>query len=114
MTEFITKDSGERIEFASGMRRDVVTGKPRYDLIPLEPLKRLAGLYARGAEKYGDWNWQLASSQEELDRFKQSGLRHMFQWLEGDLTEDHAIATVWNLFAYLVIEEKLKEKNDQS
>lgn len=105
--QYETKDSGERVDYPSGMRRDVQTGKPRYDLIPLKPLRRLADLYARGAEKYGDENWTLADSNEELQRFKGSALRHMYQWLEGDKSEDHAIATVWNIFAYLTIEDKL-------
>ena len=106
--KYQTKDSGERINYDSGMRRDIQDGKPRYDLIPLMPLKRLAELYTRGAEKYGDRNWQLANSQEELDRFKGSAMRHMFQWAEGDESEDHAIAVVFNLFAYLYVEDKLK------
>lgn len=110
-----TKDSGQRMDYPSGMRRDIQTGKPRYDLIPLMPLRRLADLYTRGAEKYGDSNWQLANSDEELQRFKGSALRHMYQWLEGDHSEDHAIATCWNIFAYLTIEDKLfrEAKEDQ-
>jgi len=114
--KFTTKDSGEREEYASGMVRDTMKGKPRYDLIPLKPLRRLADLYARGAEKYGDENWLLANSDEELQRFKGSALRHMYQWLEGDTSEDHAIATVWNIFAYLTIEDKLYQelKDDQN
>lgn len=107
MSSYITKDSGKRKEFASGMRRDLDEGKPRYDLIPIPPLTRLADLYARGAVKYGDSNWQLADSPEELQRFKASFLRHAYQWLGGDTDEDHAIAAVWNIFAYLTIEEKL-------
>lgn len=106
--KYITKDSGMRVDFASGMRRDTNEGKPRYDLIPIPVLKRLAELYARGAEKYGDKNWELANSQEELDRFKASCLRHLYQWLEGDEDEDHAIAVVWNVFAYETIKERLK------
>jgi hypothetical protein len=105
-----TLDSGKRKEFPSGMRRDLDEGKPRYDLIPLMPLRRLAELYARGAEKYGDTNWLLANSDEELQRFRASFLRHAFQWLEGDTDEDHAIAAVWNIFAYLTVEEKLAKK----
>lgn len=107
MSQFKTKDSGERVEFASGMRRDVDTGKPRYDLIPTMPLKRLAELYARGAEKYGDENWTLADSPEELKRFRASAMRHLYQWINGERDEDHAIAVVWNIFAYLYIEDKL-------
>jgi len=49
---FETKDSGKRINYDSGMVRDTTDGKARYDLIPLPMLKRLAELYARGAEKY--------------------------------------------------------------
>lgn len=104
---FETLDSGERVAFDSGMVRDVQTGKPRYDLIPTGPLKRLAELYARGADKYGDCNWQLANSPEELQRFKGSAFRHFISFLDNEQDEDHAIATVWNIFAILFIEEKL-------
>lgn len=109
MTTFETKDSGERVSFASGMVRDVQTGKPRYDLIPLEPLKRLAELYARGAEKYGDCNWQKADSVEELQRFKGSAFRHFVQFLNGEVDEDHGIAVCWNIFAILWLEAKMAD-----
>lgn len=105
--QFITKDSGQRTEFASGMVRDTDDGKPRYDLIPILPLRRLAELYARGAKKYGDANWQKANSPEEMQRFKASCLRHLYQWLDGDLDEDHAIGAVWNIFAVLWLEQKM-------
>ena len=103
-----TLDSGGRKDYPSGMNRDDTTGKPRYDLIPVPMLKRLAELYARGAEKYGDRNWELADSEEELERFKASCMRHMFQWHVGETDEDHAIATIWNIIAYEVTREKLK------
>lgn len=105
--QYATQDSGVREEYASGMVRDTVAGKPRYDLIPTAPLKRLAELYARGAEKYGECNWQLANSADEHRRFRASALRHAQQWLEGDESEDHAIAVVWNIFAFLWLEEKI-------
>lgn len=89
------------MEYESGFRRDVQDGKPRYDLIPGELLKRLAELYARGAEKYGDNNWQLARSEEELQRFKASAFRHFEQWRnEWDPEEDHAVAVMFNIIAY--------------
>lgn len=106
--EFTTHDSGERIDYPSGMRRDTTKGKLRYDLIPLFFLKRLAGLYTRGAEKYGDNNWQLANSEEELARFKASAFRHFVQWLEGDRDEDHAAAVCFNLAAAEHVSNKLK------
>lgn len=104
---FTTKDSGERVEFPSGMRRDTDKGKPRYDLIPVMPVRRLAELYARGAEKYDDRNWEKACTAEEVERFRASAERHFMQWKDSDSDEDHAIACVWNIFAALVTEAKL-------
>lgn len=98
---YITKDSGKRKQFNSGMVRDIDEGKPRYDLIPPELLKRLADLYTRGAEKYGDYNWQKANSPEEYQRMKASAWRHFIDWSAGwNTEEDHAIATIWNIISY--------------
>jgi hypothetical protein len=104
---FITHDSGERAEYASGMVRDADAGKPRYDLIPLPMLERLAGLYARGAVKYGDRNWENADSAEEMERFQASAFRHFIQLLMGERDEDHASAVVFNVFAMETLREKL-------
>lgn len=106
-TGFITKDSGQRQEFSTGMKRDIQTGKPRYDLIWQPGLKRLAELMARGAEKYDDRNWEKAETQEELDRFKASAYRHFVQWFMGDRDEDHMAGTVFNLFGAEFVKEKL-------
>ena len=108
--EFVTKDSGQRQEFSTGMQRDVQEGKPRYDLLDLPMLRRWAELMTRGAIKYGENNWKLASTTEELDRFKASLLRHVFQYLEGDRTEDHAAAILFNVAGAEMVESKLSEK----
>jgi len=107
--EFTTKDSGKRVEFESGMRRDTQEGKPRYDLIDRDFLKRWALLMTRGADKYGAENWRKANSQEELDRFKASALRHLMQYLEGDREEDHAAAVAFNLAAAEYVRSKLEK-----
>jgi len=97
--DFITKDSGERVEFSSGMRRDSSKGKPSYDLIPLFALKRWAELLERGASKYGRSNWTLANSPEEYRRFRSSAMRHFMQYLAGEEDEDHYSAVLFNLTA---------------
>ena len=98
---FITKDSGKRIKYKSGFNRDVQDGKPRYDLIPAELLKRLADLYSRGAEKYGDSNWKKAVTPEELKRFKASAWRHFVSWdNDWEKEEDHAVAVIFNIMSY--------------
>lgn len=104
-TDFVTKDSGEREDYASGMRRDTQEGKPDFSLlfpeIPYlaQPMTRLAALMERGAAKYGRRNWQLACSDEEMERFKASAFRHFVQWLCGEEDEDHMAAVMFNLIA---------------
>jgi hypothetical protein len=114
-TRYVTKDSGARETYESGMVRDTQEGKPRFDLLFVEglpynkqPVTRLAELLQRGAEKYGERNWQKANSTEELDRFKASAMRHAVQWLCGEDDEDHAMAVVFNIFAAEFVKEILK------
>lgn len=105
--DFVTKDSGKREEFSTGMRRDTQDDKPRYDLLDRAFLKRWAELMARGAKKYGEENWRMAATNEELSRFRASAIRHIFQWLEGDVAEDHAAAVAFNLAGAEMVQEKL-------
>lgn len=109
--KFITKDSGERQEFPTGSRRDSQKGKPRYDLIPVDPLTRLAHLYARGAEKYDDNNWMKG---QPMSRVYASLFRHMIAWRQGDKTEDHLAAVCFNAMALMYYEDKKPELDDIS
>lgn len=95
---YVTKDSGARQEFPTGSVRDKPTGKGRYDLIPTEPLRRLAGLYERGAAKYGERNWEKG---QPLMRYVDSMLRHINCLVAGEPLEDHAAAIAWNAFGYM-------------
>lgn len=103
---YSTKDSGERQEYSTGMKRDIQKGKPAFHLItpsvlPYDEqmLTRWAALMTRGAEKYGERNWELAKTEEELERFKASAFRHFMQWLTGEDDEDHAAAVMFNIQA---------------
>ncbi len=117
MTEFETKDSGERQDYDSGMRRDIQSGKPRFDLLlvdglPYEDqfLTRFAQLLARGADKYGERNWQLANSDVEMARFRASANRHFMQWMCGEEDEDHAAAVAFNIMAFEYVKWKLENE----
>jgi hypothetical protein len=104
---YLTKDSGIRSEYNSGMVRDTQADKPRYDLMSpadvpedRQMLYRWAMLMTRGAEKYGERNWENANSDAEYARFKQSAYRHFMQWYFGDeVKEDHASAVFFNITA---------------
>ncbi len=109
LQEFVTKDSGQRQEFSSGMVRDLQIDKPRYDLIGWgwNLIKRWAQLMGRGAVKYGELNFEKAETEEELKRFKASALRHIVQWYMGEVDEDHAAAACFNLAGAEMVRSKM-------
>src|SRR5689334_11815910 len=98
---FEIKDSGERKQFASGMVRDTATDKTDFTLVFDGPMfERWAEHLTKGARKYAKRNWMKAAGAEELDRFKESAVRHFIQWLRGDTDEDHAAAVFFNINGY--------------
>lgn len=99
---YVTLDSGERRDWETGARRDVDTGKPRYDLIPVTALRQWAELMGRGAVKYGDRNWEKGMP---VSVFVASALRHFYQFLEGDRRENHLAAVLFNVGGILQMEE---------
>lgn len=112
---FVIKDSGVRQEYSTGMRRDTQEGKPCYSLVFDGPLMdRLAEHLTKGAVKYGKRNWQLACTEEEMERFKDSAARHFRQWMRGDMDEDHFSAVVFNLNAFEYVKERLENTKRDS
>lgn len=111
--KFTIKDSGKREEFTSGMVRDTQEGKLDYWRVFIGPMiKRWAAHVTKGAVKYPDVqlgvpNWTLAAGEEELHRFKASAVRHMIQWLEGAVDEDHAAAVIFNINGAEYVKGKL-------
>lgn len=110
--DFITKDSGQREEFSSGMVRDTQQDKTRYDLVDFELFDRWAQLMTRGAKKYGDHNWKKANSVDELHRFRASAMRHFYQWFYNlDNSEDHAAAVCFNISGAEMVARKLNDND---
>lgn len=111
------KDSGQRLQFASGMVRDIDDTKPSFDLVIPEGipyselmLTRWAELLRKGAIKYSRRNWEKADSQDELDRAKASAFRHFMQWFSGETDEDHAAAVFFNINEVETIKYKQKKE----
>ena len=69
-------------------------------------INRLQALLMRGAEKYGEDNWQKGLP---LDICFDSAMRHILQWRFGDTSEDHLAAAICNLMFIMVIENKVHE-----
>ena len=106
---FDIKDSGQREDFPSGMRRDTEEGKVDYTLVYDGPMiDRVAAHLTKGANKYGPRNWMEANSVEERERFRRSASRHFRQWMAGDTDEDHFAAVVFNMNAAEYVADRLK------
>jgi len=100
------KDSGERTNFETGARRDLSTGKGRYDLIPFIVLERLAKHYENGAVKYEDRNWEQGIP---LRSYLDSALRHITKWGQGSNDEDHLAAVLWNIAGLIWTVDKMEK-----
>lgn len=66
---------------SSGSGRKDDTGKPRYDLLPALALDELAQLFANGAQKYGDRNWENGM---KFGRMFAAMMRHAWKWWRGE------------------------------
>lgn len=108
--EYATLTTGPKKKFKSGMMREVDESKPPYELVDFPMITRWAFLMGRGAKKYSKNNWKKANTQEELDRFKASALRHMIQYFEGQTDEDHAAAVFFNISGAEYVADRLKNE----
>jgi len=101
MSDYKTYATGEPEKFVSGAIRDTNEAKPRYDLIPPDPLRRLADVYYRGGQLYGDNNWTQGVP---CSRFLSSAMRHIEAARSGDKQEDHWAQAVWNIMGIMHFE----------
>jgi dATP/dGTP diphosphohydrolase len=115
------KDSGKRLQFESGMVRDVAEDKPGFQyLIPkdvpmsAQMLTRVAEHLRKGAVKYEPRNWEKGDSDAEAERARESALRHMMQWLMGETDEDHAAAVIINVLFAETMQWKSDQKKEQN
>lgn len=105
MTQFELKDSGSRQEFDTGARRDLQKGRGRPDLISTIFKQRLAVVMEKGAEKYGDRNWELGIP---LSRFASSAMRHLDQAFDGQADEDHLGQAAFNIMGWMHTKELIQ------
>jgi hypothetical protein len=97
-------------QFDTGAQRDTDKGKPKMSLVPHDELIRLMYRYKEGAEKYGENNWMKGMS---VSVFYDSAQRHLFKWWEGDNTEDHMAAVLWNVMGAMWTEKNKPELDDR-
>jgi cell division protein YceG involved in septum cleavage len=106
MSEYEIKETPELAKFAeTGAVRSSAEGRGRYDLVPQIVIDRFAKHLEKGAKKYTDNNWQKGMN---IRRCLSSLLRHAFQVLTGDETEDHLAAIIFNAGAVMFFRDKIK------
>ena len=79
-------------------------------------LKDLAIHYEMGAEKYGVDNWKKGIPETKGERggsFRDSGLRHLQQLLDGKTDEPHQIAAIWNFIGAMYVRKHQDNKTDE-
>ena len=89
--------------------------KPRFDLIPVYPLFKLAELYAAGAKKYGNRQWEGGMNVTRLWRALMS---HALKYSAGEnddaqLKTHHLSMVMWYCCAILEIEITHPELDDR-
>lgn len=98
-------DQDKVVTLPTGSKRSDNAGKPAFYLVPASALERVAMLYARGAEKYGERNWEKGQPRA---RFLASAFRHLYQYVltrGTDTADDHLAAVVFNVLAIIHFEQ---------
>lgn len=93
-----------RVEYPTGAVRKDAAGQGRYDLLPMEALRRLALQYERGAAEYGDENWRKGYPTRTCVA---SAMRHLCKYMQGHRDEDHLAAVMWNVAAVIEIQDMI-------
>lgn len=88
------KDSGDRTEFSTGAVRDMHDGKGRMDLLPWAAIIEVSRHCEAGAQKYGEHNVDRGIPTSSLC---DSAARHLAKYMDGQVDEDHLLASAWNL-----------------
>ena len=85
----------QKATFASGATS--TSKKPRYDLIPLVALRRLADRFGYGARKHGDHNYTKGFNDPDFLRDRKNHmLEHVVKYTSGDRSTDHLGAIMCN------------------
>lgn len=91
------------------------SGKLRFDLIPPNPLEKLAYVYTVGADKYSDRNWEKGL---KWGRVFAAMMRHAWAWWRGEQFDQtdgqhHLASVAWCAFALMEYEKTHKELDDR-
>lgn len=99
---------GSTVEYETGAVRSSDAESCRYDLISPIGLRSVARACAEGATKYSDYNWERGMPVSDL---LNHAIRHLYEYLSGDRTEDHLGHAAWNVLGAIHSAELWPELN---
>lgn len=102
---------GEMENIPNGGHRESNKGRGRFDLIPYEAIEALAILFEKGADKYGERNWEDGVP---VSRCINSMCRHAMKAASGMTDEDHLAAVMWNAAVAITMIKRRPDMNDHS
>jgi hypothetical protein len=119
---YTTTASGERAQHTDGVVRDTQDGKTKYTLMfpegvpmPEQLIVRIAKLYTRGGERYGDRNWENSSADDTLRHHTEALWRHFMNFFfDVQDGEDHAAAICWNINAVDLTRRNIRLKAEEA
>lgn len=98
-------DSGNRQTFSTGAVCDTADNKPRPDLFSPFAEERVGEWLRLGAKKYSERNWEKGIPNSR--RFA-SLRRHVMRYQQGDRSEDHLAAVIFNAMVLIHNEEMIR------
>jgi hypothetical protein len=82
--------------------------KPRWDLLPLEPIKELVQVLTFGAQKYGPENWRKVEN--GFHRYYAAAMRHLIAYATGELNDpETGLSHIAHTMCNLVFMHELQE-----
>ena len=75
-------------------------GKLRIDLIPPEIIRVLATVFAHGADKYGERNWEKGM---RYGRLWAAAQRHLWSWWNGEDIDESGYSHLWHSLASIAM-----------
>lgn len=93
--------------FEGGSFRQKDLGNGVFHCMPVSGIRRLSQRYELGTVKYenGDAYKDGLPTSQCFDH----ALKHLFEYLDGDNTEDHLAAAAWNILAIMEMEVRKPE-----
>lgn len=89
--------------FDTGSKRDTDKDKPLVNHLSGYLRLRFGYLLRKGANHYGKGNWRLG---QPTERAEESLDRHLAKYLDGDRSEDHLSAMIFNIQLIMMNEKK--------